>query len=402
MEKEKAAELFDVSGKNIQHFKTDTREGNKIEGWICKSHGSNMGSMIIESVNGIETLQFVRGMPKIHYLDENTDLSTPTILNKEDGTNVLMYPLMLNGDCLEVCFKTRLMPSLQNKFMKRVNLAITDDYYGMVENNLLSFAFELYGYENSHEVKYRDLEIPIRLDLLTSFDQGKSLPVNVTEEIAAKYNVPLVIRCLEKMRIGNIVFNKDFLNRYGEYMPEEFKRFNTLPELYQSLETFFEKINMNYQEKHQGGIIVEGSVWHYGDEENHMLKNKALSVREGHIKQACGIPTTEIKKAVLKAEENDVDITNDLSVITFVRAELLEENPLEMVMDVRTDNKIMSFVRKYTRKVEITETLREMANKVLEEVGNEVSPADKMRAFSQMFPDKKNLSGKMYQTFVRM
>ena len=84
--KEKASEMFGVSGKNIQHFKMETPDKNLVEGWICKSHGSNMGSLIIDTVNNQESWQFVRGMPKIQYLDERNTPEVPHVLQKEDGT----------------------------------------------------------------------------------------------------------------------------------------------------------------------------------------------------------------------------------------------------------------------------------------------------------------------------
>ena len=125
MDKVKAGEYFDVSGKNVQHFSMVSPEGRDIKGWICKSRGSNMGSMIIESVDEIETLQFIRGMPKIQYLDERETPLIPNVLNKEDGTNIVHYPLIVNGECVETLFKTRLMPYCNDNWLVKIDEVIT-------------------------------------------------------------------------------------------------------------------------------------------------------------------------------------------------------------------------------------------------------------------------------------
>ena len=110
MQKGLVAEIFDVSGKNIQKFSMVTPDKHDVKGWICKSRGSNMGSLIIEEVDSVETYQFCRGMPKIKYLDEREEPEVPYVLDKLDGTNIIHFPLIVDGECIETLFKTRLMP----------------------------------------------------------------------------------------------------------------------------------------------------------------------------------------------------------------------------------------------------------------------------------------------------
>lgn len=299
MEKAKACELFDTSGKNVNHFKVTTYGGHDIEGWICKSRGTKMGSLIIETVDGKETLQYVQGMPKIKYYDSRDKI----------GYNI-------------------------NTAFQHFWIDNEGEEYGVTP----SMAFnEWYG---------------------SYFDMNK-------------------------------IDDTYFPNIY---------------ELYKSLESIYERINMAYQKDHPG-IIIEGSVWHYGDTENHLIKNKALSVREGHIKQACGIPHHDIRKAIIKTDESyDGELREATTpyIINNVNDELLEEYESSMVYDKKTEDKIKAVLGKYLRKVEVTEELSSIVSQLREECGADADPSDMMRYYSQLPVYNKNLVGKVYQTIVSM
>jgi hypothetical protein len=410
MDKEMAAEVFDTSMKNTKGFKMETPEGNEVEGYICKNRKFNMGSLIINKVNGIETGQYVQGMPKIGYLDRYTPLiENPKVFRKADGSNMVMYPLIVDGECIEVLFKTRNTPRVDKKLMKRTLLAVNDAHYKAVERERKSFTYEVYGYENPHEVNYKFLDIPIKMDLLAVLEQGKSLPVSKMYDIANKYGIEVVGQDLviaEPDITGGTYdahISASCENLYGDFLPKEMLSAPTIEDLYQDMQTFYEKINMAYQESEKiGGIIAEGSVWHFGYPENFMLKNKATSVREGHIKQACGIPHHDIRKAMLKAEDDGVNLEDLEATYTYIIGELSEEYPPLMIMEKKTRDKISAIVVRYTRKVELDASLESMAQAVIDKVGKEADPADKMREFSNMFPDYKRLSSKMYQAFTQM
>lgn len=411
IEKEKASEMFGVSGKNIQHFKMDTPEGNHVEGWICKSRGSNMGSLIIDTVNNQDSWQFVRGMPKIKYLDDRDALELPHVLQKEDGTNIVMFPLLQDGGCDEVLFKTRLMPDCGQNWMDKIEQVIKPQHYSIVEQEGLSFAYELYGVLNKHETQYQHQDIPeLNLTLLCALEQGMALPYSWLVDLSEQYKIK---RALEVFTIFNdetlqAYITPDFYRRFKEYIPDPDTPIEgDLFELYQGMESFFEKVNMNFQDKHQGGIITEGAVWHYGVEETHLAKCKAISVREGHIKAACGIPHHDIKKAVFKAEEYFEDFENTYRIdrneaIDFIKEELGEEYPKEMLGDIKTKQKILSVLGKHFAKVKIDNELKAIVEKVNEEIGEEAAPADKMRCFAEMYPELRKMSSKVYQAIVAM
>lgn len=407
--KEKASEMFGVSGKNIQHFKMETPDKNLVEGWICKSRGSNMGSLIIDTVNNQESWQFVRGMPKIQYLDDRTTPETPHVLQKEDGTNIVMFPLLHDESCMEVLFKTRLMPDCGQNWMDKIEQVIKPQHYRSVEQEGLSFAYELYGVLNKHETKYQYQDIPeLNLTLLCALNQGMAVPYDELVRLSERYKIERVIELFRFFTENRAHVTPEFSRRYEEYMPNFDKDLTgTLFEIYHEMESFFEKVNMNFQDKHHGGIITEGAVWHYGSDETHLAKCKAISVREGHIKAACGIPHHDIKKAVMKGEENFQDFedmyrTNRVQVIDFICDELLEEYPEMMVKDAKSEQKILSVLGKHFAKIKIDNELKAIVEKVNEEIGEQAAPADKMRCFAEMYPELRKMSGKVYQAMVAM
>lgn len=404
-----AAEIFDTSEKNTKAFTLETPGGNVVKGFICKNRKFNMGSLIIDTVNDIETGQYVQGMPKISYMDRNTPfIKNPAAFRKADGSNMLLFPLIVKGEVIEVLEKTRGTPTVDKK-LKQLNAEIIEDkWISAVEEEKKSFAFELYGAMNPHEINYQFLGKELEMDLIAVLEQGRSLPVYEMNEIAKKFNIPL----MDLDFIFNdttAIVSRSLEALVGPYLPEEHLiRACSFEELYQEMAVFYEKINMNYQTQEKaGGIIVEGSVWHLrmSENENYMMKNKAISVREGHIKQACGIPALVIRKAILKSKDDGMDIEDKEiwnKVFDYVKEELGEEFPEQMIDDKRTKDKFKSEITKMTRKMEVTGNLQEMADKVHEEVGVDADTSDKMRCFAELYPDMKRMSGKMYQTFSQV
>lgn len=410
MEKAKACELFDTSGKNVNHFKVSSYGGHDLEGWICKSRGHKMGSLIIETVDGKETLQYVQGMPKIKYYDSRDEFTTPHIFEKYDGTNIVAFPLIVDGIVEEVMFKTRGLPQADKGFYDKTMEVWPEDYSIAVSDEKLSFAFELYGSNNSHEVNYREHGVELDLVLLSILDKGKGLPVQNMFDIANYNDINVAFPHFTVTYFDNeycAIPTMAFENWYGQYIKigttgELFC--DNLYELYKSLESIYERINMSYQKDHPG-IIIEGSVWHYGETENHLIKNKALSVREGHIKQACGIPHHDIRKAIIKTDESYDGELREASVeyiINNVNDELLEEYENSMVYDKKTEDKIKAVLGKYLRKVEVTEELETIVSQLQDECGVDADPSDMMRHYSTLPIYSKSLVGKVYQAIVSM
>lgn len=414
MEKEKACELIGTSSSNLKKFTMETKDKNIVKGFICKSRGEKMGSLLIDTVNDVETHQYVQGMPKIKYLDQRyaNEVSIPNVLHKEDGTNVVAFPLIDNyGEWMETCFKSRGLPNLDNPFLNMVGEIFNNGMYESVEENKLSFSYELYGMRNRHEVDYQIQDIDLTMSLLTVLDQGRSLPTYQVDNLAEEYHIPQVLKCFDVKEKDNgyiASITNEFCIRFGDFIPDSFCVFgDNLFDLYKAMEAYFEKMNIAYQQKMKGGIITEGSVWHYTDKLedgfNWMVKCKAMSVREGHIKAACGIPANDIRKALSKAKENlnaDLGQVPINEVLSYVKTELEEEYPVEIVNTVKTEDKIKSSLNKLLYKFTLTEDIKKIVDRVHQEIDISAAPADKMRVFAQLFPDAKSKGGKVYQAMV--
>jgi len=401
LNKIKAAEMLGVEPKNIHQFKVETPEKRKLTGWIVGSRGFHMGSLLIETVDGEETLQYVQGMPKIHYLKDEIITENVQILDKPDGTNIVLFPLIINNEVEEVLCKTRMMPLADEQFTTLVERIIEQRHDLAVESEKLSFSYELYGYCNSHGINYNCLEIPLRFDLITVLDQGMCLPYWKTLEFADKYELSLIMKHFEWDGIG-YQMTPDFEEVYGDYMPTREIPFTDLPSFYNQLEAFYEEMNNIHQEQcKRKEIIIEGSVWHWGNKENYMLKNKATSVKELHFAIAGGVPQAIIQKALHKAHESLPDIKDEEVVIKFVKEELREEYDEEVVEDKKTINRLTKLYTGFLANQVALAKLRIIVEEINKELGNNVDVSTKMRLFAQMYPELKQCSGRVYRIFTK-
>ena len=317
-----------------------------------------------------------------------------------------MYPLKVNGEIVETLYKTRNLPIADKTYTRLTEDVMTDQHIELVEKSGLSHSYELYGTKNKHEVNYDIQGIELNLDLICSMDQGLVHPYGKSYK-----DIP------EVMRAFNIELQKDgyyvaeptlqLKFRYSDWLPDTDAIASKDPGfIYEQIEMFFEQMNMKYQQERKGGIICEGSVWHIGANETKMLKCKATSVRDNHVKQACGISSIHIRTAINKAKENGFDIA-DLDqrkdVFEYVKLELAEDNPADLVNDIKVKQKFYSVIQKMTAKFKIDDECKEIAQQVIDKVGNDADPAEKMKAFARMFPGStKRLGKKMYGTFVNM
>lgn len=154
-------------------FRATTPEKNKIEGLICNKPGLNLGSLIIQRLNGERVNQQIMSMPKIDYPYREhrlvIDLPLHTVdirfTKKIDGTCIIFCPLKdKNGEIIEVFPKTRLTPVLYpNKYrdwLALLNEALTPpqqrEIKRIVRTQDISLCGELYGRKNPHLISYED------------------------------------------------------------------------------------------------------------------------------------------------------------------------------------------------------------------------------------------------------
>jgi hypothetical protein len=107
----------------------------------------------------------------------------------------------------------------------------------------------------------------------------------------------------------------------------------------------------------------------------------------------------------MKAKENGHDLEDREKrgiIFEFIKEELLEEYPKEMVEDNRVSQKFNSVITKMTGKFKIDEQMASIVRRINDEASSEASPADKMRIFAELYPDLRKMSNKVYQAIVSM
>lgn len=398
---EKVSKLLGLEKKNIQQFRETTPKGNKIEGWIVKERNERMGSLLVEKVNGKQTLQYVSGMPKIHYNDEvQFDLNVfenIRLLEKLDGTNVVFFPLIVDGKVIEVCTKTRLMPLSLPKWGEIIGEMIKKypQIIDAVEKEKVSIATEMFGYRNAHGVDYSVLEISLEVNVHTILDKGMALPSWQVEEIVGRYNLPF----------DSDIRSKEFKERYKEFItevewPEDYNS------LYPFLEGYFEDMNKKYKEKYPDSIniLVEGCVWHMDKNgETFMLKNKATMVKETHIAIACGIDPIIIDQAIRKVFENSTreNFSDNEKAINLIKEELEENFQREIIEDIKTSQRIDKLYSEFLEFQNKADRYRSIAGLIDEKAGKEMDVSEKLRMFAKLYPDLKKESGLMFRIFSK-
>jgi hypothetical protein len=297
------------------------------------------------------------------------------------------------------------MPNMQGKFAQNMDIRLDDRHIQSVYDEKKSFSYEFYGSDNTHQVNYEHLDIDNKLELITTLQKGMSIPYLETCKIAKKYKIPQVSLDFDIKEGDEIeaIPTDEFLNIYEAYLPlDQALTVDSFSDLYMQLREYFCEINENYR-KSMGftgkkAIIVEGSVWHWGETENYMIKNKDKLVEEVH-KRGSLIPNEQLEKAIYKARD-EIGWDNRNKVLDYVKRELKSDfDPIE-VDDHRMKDRIFSRlgsikadIKKRKRQVKLDVTLKMFAEQVEEVTGVEADTSDKLKEFVKQNPDKKHLAG---------
>jgi len=183
--------------KFLHPFKATTPQGNKIEGLIYSKPDFNLGSLIIQKLNGERTNQKIMSMPRIEYpyrenkLDIDLPLNTVDVrfTKKIDGTCIIFCPLKdKQGNIIEVFPKTRLTPVLYpNKYRDwkaLLNEALAPSQQAEIERIVrsqnITLCGELYGWKNPHLISYKEgikfvVHTAIRGKNILSYQQLKAV-----------------------------------------------------------------------------------------------------------------------------------------------------------------------------------------------------------------------------------
>lgn len=373
-------DYFEEHSKEWLKFKRTTPEGNKIEGHMCLKHNRFYGSLIIEKVNGVLCEQVIHGMPKLHYFNgHNPLICSPSdsimIHEKLDGSNLLLYPLRnANNHIIEVVPKSRNTPIAHKSLIKLWRrIPKKEDIEDYIKETGDVLIFELFGYENPHEIKY---DKPLDIGLLRGYNKcNKPLDNNQIDKIKQKLKIN------RPLQLGETVSMKgSFKSYYG----------------------FLIKLINSYEAWDIEGWVLSGTSPEYNFRQ---LKIKKKEYYEKHKYQG-GVPTPIIRKEVYKLFDNNYIDCEDLK-------EHLEEYIDEIMVNLKEEID--------ERYVEQASTRKNIKNTIIREVGKRSVNKDfktlledlyknnkdlelplLMKKFGEEYPFLKNKSRKAYNVLSRL
>lgn len=373
-------DYFEEHPKEWLKFKKTTPKGNMIEGYMCLKPNRFYGSLVIEEVNGETAYQTIHGMPKLHYYNGHNPLicnfsDRILIYEKLDGSNLLLYPLKdANGEVLEVVPKSRNTPvahkSLLQLWKKIDQKEDIENYIKKTEDILI---FELYGYENPHEIKYT---VPTDIGLLRGYD---------------KHNKPLndkqITEIKQKLRII-----RPILFRETRSMEKSFKDYyNHLIEVINSYDSWIKE-----------GIVLNGMS---PEHRFRQLKIKRKEYYEKHRYQG-GVPTPIIRKEVYKLFDNNYIDCEDLKehleeYIDEVSVNLKEEIDERYVEQASTRKNIKNTIIREVGKRSVNKDFKTLLEELYENNKDLELPL-LMKKFAEEYPFLKNKSRKAYNVLSRL
>ena len=365
---------YEEHSKEWLKFERTTPEGNIVVGYMCLKPNRFYGSLIILKVNGEECKQVIHGMPKLHYYNGHNPLicshsDSIMIHEKLDGSNLLLYPLKdANGEVLEVVPKSRNTPvahkSLIKLWEKIPKKNAIEEYIKETEDILI---FELFGYENPHEIKYN---IPLSIGLLRGYNKcNKALDnsqlVKIKEELG-------IIRPWKTG--GNLNPTIPFKDFY-------FNVVNSLNAL---------------DDSNIEGVVLSGTSPEYTFRQ---LKIKKKEYYEKHKYQG-GVPTPIIRKEVYKLFDNNYIDCEDLKehleeYINEVSVNLKEEIDERYVEQASTRKNIKNTIIREVGKRSVNKDFKTLL-KELYENNKHLELSDLMKKFAEEYPFLKNKSRKAY------
>lgn len=361
-------------------FKRTTPEGNNVVGYMCLKHNRFYGSLIIIKVNDEDCKQVIHGMPKLHYYNgHNSLICSPSdsivIHEKLDGSNLLLYPLKdVNGEVLEVVPKSRNTPvahkSLIKLWEKIPKKNVIEEYIKDTGDVLI---FELFGYENPHEIKYN---VPLDIGLLRGYNKcNKPLDNKQIIEIKNKLGITRPWKIGEDKKL-TIPFN-DYYFGIVDYL--------------NGLELFDIE-----------GVVLSGTSPEYTFRQ---LKIKKKEYYEKHKYQG-GVPTPIIRKEVYKLFDNNYIDCEDLKehldeYVDEVMVNLKEEIDERYVEQASTRNNIKNTLVREVGKRSVNKDFKTLLGELYEN-NKDLELSCLMKKFAEEYPFLKNKSRKAYNVLNRL
>ncbi|MBQ6219982.1 MAG: hypothetical protein IJH63_00565 [Methanobrevibacter sp.] len=390
----------DVKPKHMRRFNETTPEGNNITGYICHKPNKYLGSMLIMTVNGEETNQFIQSMPKIHYFEDSRDISEHSLslcYEKLDGTCLIIYPLKNSkGETIEVVPKTRGRPVADKHFrelLQHVDQKPIQKYYKKNDGILI---FEMYGILNQHEIIHYDTGIDIRL--IAEYNDGVFEINPVTASIWG-FRKPDLLFTLFKHGTDWMVKTKS--KKFQVYLGNEIYTFPTNIDAVDGIQNLLEDLNKQYIEVN-GIRAIEGVVINTRNINDHpkWLKCKPRDIENEH-RTVNGIPRSSITKEVLKyfdeygSEVKEIYLKDKNHHTEYIHRMLSEEYNADLIK--KSKNKIERVFIQIADSKTVPESIHKICEDLLDEYGDE-GIRKCMQEFAKEYPFKKKEARMVYNT----
>lgn len=278
-------------------------KGNFVEGVLCCEKGKNYGALTIRKVNGRKVnYPAILGTPKLGYpFTRGGNFQFPSAeeilcYTKYDGSNILMYRYWDADGRPFITYKVRLWPFLRGKLITMWNrmLAQHPTIKRLLHANpdLSAIAFEMYGADHPHLIKYDNA-----LDVALLFGLKRDGDLVVHRDIDAP-DVPKAE--LIKSVTGNYVWE-----------------YNQMRDLFDERLELIDADNQIYSGE-------EGAVWYLKEKRTQqwrMLKCKPHAIELTHW------DTQPLTNEVIKATAFNILDENPMITMAIFKEYLAEEYP---------------------------------------------------------------------------
>lgn len=417
MLKMKSVESYfgDVNPRFLSKFNDTTPQGNQIEGYLCRKPNQYMGSLLITHVNGKRAKQFVQSMPKIRYFERDEDIwikdnyglnyHTCHAYEKLDGSCIIVYPLKVDGEIIELVPKTRGKAVADPYFTELFNLCdhkALENFYHLHKKKGSLF-FELYGTLNQHQILHYDSHI--NMALIGGYIGGKFLTGTGLKKYHENYgfNIP---DCLFEIIYNGVTYNiYPTSEKYKAYQMTGHKWYvaSSKQEIPNVIQSLLEQLNSEFKTQNNR-IALEGVVINTKNEKGYQkyLKVKPREIEKAH-RSINGIPKSEVIKECLKyfdeygeQKVGEIYYHNPDHHTHYIHQMLSEE--YDPVTIKKSTKKIEAVFMQVWDNKKVPESLHNIADTIFEKYSGQ-GITQCMRMFAQEYPMKKKHAKMMYSVF---
>lgn len=374
-------------------FDEITLGGNHIKGELLLTHDEFHGSLLITECNGVSTLQFVQGFPKMYYFEHQKIQYQNIIINEKlDGTCICVYKLYdKNNDVIDYIPKSRQKAILDKHFIEMYALCYRRNI-NKLDENIDSIYFELYGMLNQHTISY--YKTYIDLALIGAYTGKRFL----NDKELTKLSKQIQINKAEQLGIIHVLkdeYKLELTDKYyeetGEYNNKTGK---TIDEILKYLKEYLDVINkINLAEKKK--VRYEGVVLRNGRE---YIKSKPESYFEAEGRTVLNVSKQEVKKEIHKI----LDEKSELLLGNYDEKRVIEEININLEEEYDKSDVYHPRVQKMIIK-QLHDFLETLPNKSLQNTVNDLveqnpglSVGEYMRKFSEENPLLKHKSRLVY------